>query len=195
MAAAGRRRPLTRERMIEAAESLMRERGLSGAGIKQVTALSRAPIGSVYHHFPQGKTQIVSEALRIHGEKARRLLEASFATREPLPQRLRTFFRKAADGFDRTGGRKGCAIGAVTLDLGVNDAALRGVCREVFDSWIATIAPQLPWPSDERRLSFAEMIVTALEGAFILGRARESGEPFRIAGEWLAAAAEASLPH
>src|SRR5215813_7377275 len=62
----------SRIRMIEATETLMREQGLAGAGIKQVVARSDAPIGSVYHHFPGGKTQLAAEALRVHGERADR---------------------------------------------------------------------------------------------------------------------------
>lgn len=180
--------------MIAAAETLLCEQGLAGAGIKQVTARGRAPIGSVYHHFPGGKTQLATEALLLHGDKARRLVENAFARPAPLAQRLRDLFTMAASGFEQGGCQRSCAIGTVSLDLGAHDAELRDLCREVFDSWIAAIQPHLPWPDEPTRRRFAEMIVTSLEGAFILGRARRSGEPFRIAGEWLAAAAEARLP-
>ena len=44
-----------------------------GAGIHHIVERSRAPIGSVYHHFPGGKTQYATEALRRHGERARAL--------------------------------------------------------------------------------------------------------------------------
>ena len=78
----------------------------------------RAPIGSVYHFFPGGKNQLVAEALHIHGEKARALLHRMLANKaEPLPDRFRTLFRTAADGFDRAGANKSCAIGTVALDL------------------------------------------------------------------------------
>ena len=108
----------TRERMLAAAETLLRERGLAGAGIQQVVTRSRAPIGSVYHFFPGGKNQLVAEALHIHGEKARALLHRMLANKaEPLPDRFRTLFRTAADGFDRAGANKSCAIGTVALDL------------------------------------------------------------------------------
>ena len=180
----------TRDRMIQAAETLMREQGLSGAGIHQVVKLSGAPIGSVYHFFPGGKTQFAAEALRVHGEKARRLLVAAFSANTPLPRRLRTFFRTAAQSFEAQGGRKGCAIGAVTLDLGRQDEALREVCDEIFAGWIAALEPHMPWRSAKKRRAFALAIVTAVEGAFVLGRAARSGAPFITAGEMLAAASK-----
>lgn len=176
--------------MIAAAETLMREQGLSGAGIHHIVKRSRAPIGSVYHHFPGGKTQYAAEALQVHGEKARAFLDKTFGSRKPLAQRLRTFFRYAAKSFEEQGAKRGCAIGAVTLDLAPRDKRLRAVCDDVFASWTGSIAPHLPWRSAKMRRAFALAIVTALEGAFILGRAQKNGDAFRIAGETLVAASK-----
>jgi len=177
--------------MVAAAETLLRERGLAGAGIQQVVARSGAPIGSVYHFFPRGKTELVAEALQVNGDKARALFERILAdTREPLPDRFRILFRTAATGFEGAGANKGCAIGAVALDLDATHEALRTICREVLDAWIVSIARELPWPAEATRRSFAEMVVAGLEGAFILGRARRSGAPFVTVGEWLATTLE-----
>jgi AcrR family transcriptional regulator len=183
----------SRERMLDAAETLLRERGLAGAGIQQVVARSRAPIGSVYHFFPGGKNQLVAEALHIHGEKAQALLQRILADKaEPLPDRFRTLFRTAAAGFDRAGANKSCAIGTVALDLDTRYEALRTLCRDAFDGWIASIAQELPWSDEALRRSFAEMVVASLEGAFILSRARRSGKAFITVGEWLATILEQS---
>jgi AcrR family transcriptional regulator len=176
--------------MLDAAEALLRERGLAGAGIKQVVARSRTPIGSVYHHFPEGKTQLAAAALRRHADKARVLLETMFAPDTPVAERVRVLFRTAARGFEQSGRLKSCAIGTVTLDLGSGDGALRDVCAAAFDAWVDTIARRLPWTDRRLRRSFAAMVVTTFEGAFILSRAQQSGRPFLTAGDWLAAAAE-----
>lgn len=184
----------SRERMLDATETLLREQGLSGAGIQQVVARSGAPIGSLYHFFPGGKTQLVAEALRIHSDKARTLLEKFIGdTSKPLPERLRLLTRTAAAGFDRAGADKSCAIGTVTLDLDSGSGVLRGICSGAFERWTAELAAYLPWRDEASRRSFAEMIVITLEGAFILSRARQSGEPFIGAGEWLAAMAETTI--
>lgn len=180
-----------RDRMLEAAEGLMREGGFAGAGIKQIAARGRAPIGSVYHHFPEGKAQLAAEALERHGAKARRLLETMFEREAPVAARVRALFGTAAREFDRAGRDRGCAIGAVTLDLTAIDEPLRAVCDGAFDTWVDAIAERLPWRSRAARRSFAEMVVTTLEGAFVLSRARRSGRPFLTAGEWLATAAGA----
>ena len=65
----------SRERMLEAAIALMRESGLSGAGINEVVRLSGAPKGSVYHFFPQGKQQLVAEALALYSGRVQAFIE------------------------------------------------------------------------------------------------------------------------
>jgi AcrR family transcriptional regulator len=181
----------SRDRLLLATEALLREGGLAAAGIQQIAARGHAPIGSVYHHFPGGKSQLALEALEIHGERARRLLGAMFDRDQPVALRVRTLFNTAAQEFDRSGRDRGCAIGAVTLDLGATDDSLRASCDAAFRRWIETVADSLPWPDRRARESFAEMVVTTLEGAFVLSRARRSGAPFVTAGEWLATAADA----
>ena len=179
----------SRARLLVAAEELLREAGMAGTGIKDIVARSGAPIGSVYHHFPGGKSQLVAESLQIHAEKSRRLLEHFFDGKRSAASALRLLFDTAADGFERAGANKACAIGTVTLDLSDADDALREICRSTFEDWTTTIARTLPWRDERSRHSFARTVVATLEGAFVLARATRSGDPFRDAGPWLASIA------
>src|SRR5262245_42122386 len=150
-----RARSSARGRLLEAAEQLLREVGMAGTGIKDVVARSGAPIGSVYFHFPAGKTQLVTESLEIHAEKSRRLLGTFFDGKRPAAAALEMLFETAAEGFERAGGNKGCAIGTVTLDVTEADQAIRELCRATFESWVDLLAPHLPWPDKRSRRSFA----------------------------------------
>ena len=178
--------PSSRARLLDAAQDLLREGGMSGTGIKDVVARSGAPIGSLYHYFPQGKTQLVTESLEAQAEKSRKLLERFFNGQVTAAAALRSLFKTAADGFERAGANKACAIGAVTLDLTRSDKELRDICKNTFDQWISVITPHLPFSDERSRQIFAMTVVAALEGAFILGKATQSGDPFRSVGECLA---------
>lgn len=52
-----------REAMIEAAWLLIAERGLEGMATREVLARTGAPRGSVYHHFPGGRTELIEAAI------------------------------------------------------------------------------------------------------------------------------------
>src|SRR6201987_471233 len=62
------RRCDTRKKMLLSAAQVMRERGAAGVTIDEVLARSGAPRGSVYYHFPEGRNQILTEALQHAGE-------------------------------------------------------------------------------------------------------------------------------
>ena len=51
----------TKQKMVQAARQLIRERGYHATAFSDVLELSGAPRGSVYFHFPGGKTQLAIE--------------------------------------------------------------------------------------------------------------------------------------
>ena len=53
--------------MLVSAAEVLRERGAAGVTIDEVLARSGAPRGSVYHHFPERRSQILREALDFAG--------------------------------------------------------------------------------------------------------------------------------
>nr|WP_270891904.1 helix-turn-helix domain-containing protein [Streptomyces sp. DHE17-7] len=54
--------------MILSAAALLREYGASATSIDRVLAHSGAPRGSVYHHFPGGRAQLIDEAVALAGD-------------------------------------------------------------------------------------------------------------------------------
>ena len=54
--------------MLVSAAEVLQERGAAGVTIDEVLTRSGAPRGSVYHHFPEGRNQILTEALHYAGE-------------------------------------------------------------------------------------------------------------------------------
>ena len=52
----------TKDRLILAAATLFRTRGYHGVGLADVLAEAKAPKGSLYHHFPNGKSDLALAA-------------------------------------------------------------------------------------------------------------------------------------
>jgi len=179
-----------KDRFLEAAIFLMRQSGLSGAGINQLISRSGAPKGSVYYHFPGGKQQIIGEALTIYGERVAAAFERALSSRKKTGDKIRALFRFVADRFEEGAFEQSCAAGAVTLDLDAEVVALRPVIAAAFSSWQGVIANHLPLRSHARRKSLAGLVLSTIEGAYIRGRAEHSKKPFLEAGEWLAQLAQ-----
>jgi TetR/AcrR family transcriptional repressor of lmrAB and yxaGH operons len=183
--------PSPKAKLVLATLDLLRRSGLSGAGINQVVDASRAPKGSVYHYFPGGKQQLVTEALR----EAERAVGESFARvfgeGTGVARKVRALFARTAAGLAANEFAKGCPVAAVALDLDAESEALREVCARVFERWIGVIAEGLDdVPRAERRAT-ARLVLATLEGALVLARAEGSKAPLLESGNALATVFEA----
>src|SRR5215207_2727934 len=55
----------TQQRMVESMLELIQVHGYSGTGLNTVLTHSRAPKGSLYFHFPEGKVQLGERAIEL----------------------------------------------------------------------------------------------------------------------------------
>lgn len=54
--------PSTRDRLVQAATRLFRQRGYDGTGLTEILTEAGVPKGSLYHHFPEGKADLACAA-------------------------------------------------------------------------------------------------------------------------------------
>ena len=181
----------TRDRMIEAAIVLMRRTGVSGAGINEIVKESGAPKGSMYHFFPGGKREILASALEVYAKRIVAFLEETLARGKTPEAKVKAIFKafeRRIEGFDF---RQSCAAGCVSLDLNEDTEAIRLAAKAAFDDYVATIARHFDFGSPRATQSFASLLLTAIEGAYIRSRAERSSKAFAEAAEWLAPLAKA----
>jgi TetR/AcrR family transcriptional regulator, lmrAB and yxaGH operons repressor len=183
----------TRDRMIEAAIVLMRRTGVSGAGINEIVKESGAPKGSMYHFFPGGKREILATSLEIYAGRIVAFLDDTLArgkTPEAKVKALLKAFARRVEGFDF---RQSCAAGCVSLDLDEDSEVIRQAAKAAFDAYVAAIERHFDFGSPRATRSFASLLLTAIEGAYIRARAERSSQAFVEAAEWLAPLAKRGL--
>src|SRR6187200_1084355 len=102
-----------RRKMIESAVTLLAMRGLQGTAFSDVLERSGAPRGSIYHHFPGGKDQLVEAAIAASGQRTVQILDA---VEGASPIAITTYFLDLwRDVLVRSKFRAGCAVLAVTV--------------------------------------------------------------------------------
>ena len=181
----------TRRRMIDSAAVLLARHGSRGTSFTEVLEASGAPRGSLYHHFPQGKEELVHAAVDAAG--ARSL--AQLAALEGLPAgevaaRFLGLWRSllVATEFD-----VGCAVAAVTVDA--ESAALVERAGAVFREWRSRLAELLTAggvPAD-RAGALAALLIGASEGGVLLARAERDLAVFDAVTAEAVAAIEAAV--
>ncbi|MGH2978549.1 MAG: TetR/AcrR family transcriptional regulator [Solirubrobacterales bacterium] len=173
-----------RERMIQSAVVLFRERGVHGTSFSDVLAHSAAPRGSLYHHFPGGKAQLAEEATRYAGEYIAGGLAAALEQRDPVAA-VRDFAGLWGDILRSSDFASGCPIVSATLE-GERSPAARDAAGAAFERLEDLLADAFARQNvvPERARSLATLVIAAIEGAIVLARAQRSSAPLeRVADE------------
>ncbi len=172
-----------RGRMVASAVSLLARRGLQATSFSEVLEHSGAPRGSVYHHFPEGKDQMIGSALDAAGDRAIELLDRKAgSSAEEIASWFLHIWREV---LVRGKFEAGCAVLAVAV--AADSPELLDHTARVFRTWRRRLSELLEQggldAGDAAR--FAAVLVAASEGAVVLSRAEQSLEPFDLVAEQL----------
>ena len=177
------KRGATRTKMLHSAVDVLRERGAAGVTIDEVLARSGAPRGSVYYHFPDGRNQILTEALRMAGDSITTLIDEAVA-RGGIAL-IRTFVEFWDRSLVDDDFAAGCPVMAAAIGSGDDEPDLVGVAGTVFGHWRDALARA--FVADGLESADAESLaitsIAALEGAVVLCRSLRSTKPLHDVAE------------
>ncbi len=178
----------TKQRILYAAAELFRRRGYSGTGLKQISDESRAPFGSLYHHFPGGKEELGEDVIRQGGEFFRLLVESVWDSAPDVVTGVREVFDGAAETVGTTDFQDACPIAVVALEVASTNERLRIATADVFESWVVSATARFAAAGFGKRRAreLAIALIAALEGAFMLARATHDTTALHVAGQLLA---------
>ncbi|WP_225730625.1 MULTISPECIES: TetR/AcrR family transcriptional regulator [unclassified Nocardia] len=172
------RLPNARQAMIEGAVESLRVHGATATSVDRVLAATGAPRGSVYHHFPGGRTQLVTEALTTAGELMSRFIEQLTGDADPVTA-LELFGASWRQMLLDTEFRAGCPIFAVAVETNDDAPEFAATAAEVFTRWERALTGLLTrdgYPAD-RAARLSTLTVAAIEGAVAMCRARRDTGP------------------
>jgi AcrR family transcriptional regulator len=170
-----------RERMVYSAAQLLRARGATGTGVRDVVEHAGAPRGSFQHYFPGGKDQLVGEAvLWAVGYAVDRVVEYRGQARIPTPAGLFAHMAKQwKDEFTRRGYERGCPLMAAAADLAGSGSPVAGQLADAVARWETAVSEELVAMSVPARRArrLATLMVSTLEGAIMAARLRKDVGP------------------
>jgi AcrR family transcriptional regulator len=160
----------------------MRERGAAGVTVDEVLARSGAPRGSVYHHFPGGRAQLIDETLTYAGESFTGMLErAARHGADGVLTRLVAFWTRVLEDSEF---RAGCPVLPTAGDGGPDGEVFARKAADILAGWHRAIAAALRAdgrpPAEADALAITMM--SSIFGAVGMCRAVGSVDPlFQVA--------------
>ncbi len=181
----------TRAKMVAGAADLMSRRGVNATSMREVVRHTGTPRGSIGHHFPGGKQQLIEDALVFAGRQVSGPLE-HLTQKHGAVGGLRAFIALWRQTLERTKFQAGCPVLAVAVEQYVNDATekdgepdeaaqqhMLDLADGVFAEWqrimFAALRHEGVAPARARRL--AALVIASTEGTVVMCRAARSVQP------------------
>lgn len=159
--------------MIEGAVESLRVHGASATSVDRVLSTTGAPRGSVYHHFPGGRTELINDAVVTAGTFMSEFIERLTADNDPVTalDHFAAMWRRTLVDSEF---RAGCPVFAVAVETNDDAPEFARAAADVFARWERALADMLVRDgiSELRARSLATLTVAAFEGAIALCRAQ-----------------------
>ncbi|CDN43562.1 MULTISPECIES: TetR/AcrR family transcriptional regulator [Paenibacillus] len=178
----------TRDRIVETASRLFLLQGYHATGLSQIVKESKAPKGSLYHFFPEGKEQLAMECISLSKRAVLDSLRSCMESEPSVSKALQAFVR----GITESAGANDFAecipfsFWMFVETSGISDG-LRQACQTVFSEWQGSLEAALRQGGldPESAVKSAILIISMLEGAVILAMTNKDTRPFRLVEEFM----------
>ena len=172
--------------MIAGAADLLSRRGVHATSLRTVVQYTGTPRGSLGHHFPGGKQELLGEAVRYATESVAAPLESLLQERGAVDG-LRAFVGWWRRVLEKSGFEAGCPVLAVAVEPVAEEAvpdgerpgeALRVLAREAFERWESILAAALRREGvpAARARRLGALTVASVEGTVAMCRAYRSAQ-------------------
>ena len=173
----------TKQRLLDAGQAMLLERGYHDLGIQAVLTATGAPKGSFYHHFANKEDfalQVIDQYMgHVHAG-----LDACLGDPNLPPLvRVRRFFEMTEQSY-RQEGYLGCLLGGLGQELSGVSVGFRRKIEECFSAIAKRIAGCLEEarkrgdiPAESNPPRMASLLVDCWEGAALRSRLRGNAAP------------------
>ncbi|WP_457422763.1 TetR/AcrR family transcriptional regulator [Roseateles sp. P5_E7] len=153
-----------RERILDNAAQLFRERGFDGIGLNDLMQAAGLTRGGFYGHFESKDdlaAQATQRAMQVNREQWKAQTDRS----------LKAWVKAYLSDAHRDLPGAGCALVALAGDAARGGPAVKGVFAEGVESLVATLQGQMPAADEGEKREQALAMLSTMVGSLLLSRA------------------------
>jgi TetR/AcrR family transcriptional regulator, lmrAB and yxaGH operons repressor len=178
-----------RDAMVLTAARWMPQRGLAAINLIEVARSVAAPRGSIYHYFPGGRSQLITEAIALASSSGLKLI-GQVDAQSTTPQEVIQGILQAGRRWLSANYSGGCPVGAAVLSAEIDDAVFTASLQACFAAWESAIAAALVGKgvtSQSQATLIAQCGLIAFEGAMVYAKGTRSAQAFDVAEQMVLA--------
>ncbi len=177
----------TKSLIIETATALFQQKGFKSVGLNEILKVCKITKGSLYHHFPNGKEELLIACLRSMNEAITDDMERIFSQHSTTLDATRALVAVLMDRFEKEGTITGYTFTSIVREMESLSEPVRNASNLLYRAILRICSDKLveDGVSEENAYSTALMIVAAIEGGIVLCLAKNDTIPLQTVSQFL----------
>lgn len=172
----------TKLRIIDIATTLFQQKGYIGVGLNEILKACNISKGCLYHHFPNGKEELLIACLQSMYEAITTDIEGIFERYQTTQEATQAMIEKLVADFDQEGTITGHTFSSIVSEMGSLSEPVRNACLLLYTKIQGIYSNKLASDgfSKETANSIALMMTASIEGGIMLCLIQKASDPLKI---------------
>ncbi len=173
--------------IIEISTALFQQKGYKGVGLNEILKTCNITKGSLYHHFPKGKEELLITCLQAITEKITSIIKEVFRKHQTAQEAIKAMIEKLVTDFEIEGTITGHTITSMVSEMGSLSESVREVCSDFYRKIQDIFSEKIEADgfSKGNADSIALMINASIEGGILLCLTQKISQPLKIISQEL----------
>ncbi|RLL42692.1 TetR/AcrR family transcriptional regulator [Oceanobacillus piezotolerans] len=171
----------TKSLIIEVATKIFQEKGYMGVGLNEILKECNISKGSLYHHFPNGKEELLIACLHTLTEKITMDMKQIFKKHPTTEEAIKAMVNQLIIHFETEGTITSYTFTSIVSEMGSLSESVRNACSLLYTNIQKIYCDKLVEDglSLETANSIALTMTASIEGGIMLCLTKKSSEPLR----------------
>ena len=178
----------TKSLIIDIATTLFQQKGYLGVGLNEILKACNISKGALYHHFPNGKEELLIACLHSMDEAITTDIEDIFQRYPTTQEATKAMIEKLVADFDHEGTITGYTFSSIVSEMASLSEPVRNACALIytprFKEFISNklVADGF---SKESAHSISLMMTASIEGGMMLCLTQKTSDPLKVISQVL----------
>jgi TetR/AcrR family transcriptional regulator, lmrAB and yxaGH operons repressor len=172
----------TKSLIVDIATNLFQQKGYKGVGLNEILKECNITKGALYHHFPNGKEELLIACLQSMNESITASIEGIFRGYPTTLEASQAMLEKLVDDFDREGTITGYTFTSIVSEMASLSDSIRIACSLLYTNIQGIYSNKLEEDgfSKEKAYSTALMMTATIEGGIMLCLTQNTSDPLKM---------------
>ncbi|WP_075619118.1 TetR/AcrR family transcriptional regulator [Paenisporosarcina indica] len=177
----------TKSLMVDIATKLFQQKGYKGAGLNEILKACNITKGALYHHFPNGKEELLIACLQSLNEAITTDIESIFRQHSSTLEAMHATIEKLIMILETEGTIAGYTFSSIVSEMASLSEPVRNACGALYEKIQDIYRNKLIEDgfSIESAASVSLFMTASIEGAMLLCLTQKSADPLKTISKLL----------